>query len=241
MMTVPAYVPPSEWVTDRSTFVSDSIRNGGDGIVVARCANGIALLARQCGADLPKGMRSVSEIHDRLAFAAVGLFHEAEELRVAGIRFAALRAYAYGRLDVTGRSLASMYARIIGKTFARIDVKPYQVQVTVAELGLVPSEDRFYTIDFAGSVRAGTGPILMGATGENSLALPNNAPVSEVVRAAAHVLDVEPANLEVGLLDRHASTHRHFRRLDSATARSCSWASMLTTRAPQARARATTW
>ena len=201
MMTVPAYVPPSEWVTDRSTFVSDSIRNGGDGIVVARCANGIALLARQCGADLPKGMRSVSEIHDRLAFAAVGLFHEADELRVAGIRFADLRAYAYGRLDVTGRSLASMYARIIGKTFARIDVKPYQVQVTVAELGLVPSEDRFYTIDFDGSVRAGTGPILMGATGENSLDLPNNAPVSEVVRAAAHVLDVEPANLEVGLLN----------------------------------------
>ena len=107
MMTVPAYVPPSEWVTDRSTFVSDSIRNGGDGIVVARCANGIALLARQCGADLPKGMRSVSEIHDRLAFAAVGLFHEAEELRVAGIRFADLRAYAYGRLDVTGRSPVS--------------------------------------------------------------------------------------------------------------------------------------
>ena len=35
MMTVPAYVPPNEWVTDRSTFVSDSIRNGGDGIVVA--------------------------------------------------------------------------------------------------------------------------------------------------------------------------------------------------------------
>ena len=217
MMTVPAYVPPSEWVTDRSTFVSDSIRNGGDGIVVARCANGIALLARQCGADLPKGMRSVSEIHDRLAFAAVGLFHEADELRVAGIRFADLRAYAYGRLDVTGRSLARMYARIIGKTFARIDVKPYQVQVTVAELGLVPSEDRFYTIDFDGSVRAGTGPILMGATGENSLDLPNNAPVSEVVRAAAHVLDVEPANLEVGLLNRHASTRRHFRRLDAAT------------------------
>jgi len=94
MMTVPAYVPPSEWVTDRSTFVSDSIRTGGDGIGVARCADGIALLARQCGADLSKGMRSVSEIHDRLAFAAVGLFHEAEELRVAGIRFADLRAYA---------------------------------------------------------------------------------------------------------------------------------------------------
>ena len=82
---------------------------------------------------------------------------------------------------------------------------------------MVPSEDRFYTIDFDGSVRAGTGPILTGATDENSLDLPNNAPISEIVRAAGHVLDVEPANLEVGLLDRHASTHRHFRRLDAAT------------------------
>ena len=82
---------------------------------------------------------------------------------------------------------------------------------------MVPSEDRFYTIDFDGSVRAGTGPILTGATDENSLDLPNNAPISEIVRAAGHVLDVEPANLEVGLLDRHASTRRHFRRLDAAT------------------------
>ncbi|MES6871287.1 proteasome subunit alpha, partial [Cutibacterium acnes] len=95
MMTLPAYAPPSEWIADRSKFVSDSIRDGGDGVVVARCAEGIALVARQCNADLSKGMRSVSEIHDRLAFAAVGLFHEAEELRVAGIRFADLRAYAY--------------------------------------------------------------------------------------------------------------------------------------------------
>ncbi|MBD4449039.1 proteasome subunit alpha, partial [Xanthomonas citri pv. citri] len=47
--------------------------------------------------------------------------------------------------------------------------------------------------------------------------LPNNAPISEIVRAAGHVLGVEPANLEVGLLDRHASTRRHFRRLDAAT------------------------
>lgn len=222
-MTLPAYAPPSEWIADRSKFVSDSIRDGGDGVVVARCAEGIALVARQCSADLSKGMRSVSEIHDRLAFAAVGLFHEAEELRVAGIRFADLRAYAYDRLDVTGRSLASMYAQIIGKVFTRPDVKPYQVQVTVAELGLVPSEDRLYTIDFDGSVRAGTGPVLMGTTSYRSaelphLELPNGATISDVVRAAENVLDVEPPSLEVGLLDRHASTRRHFRRLDAATA-----------------------
>ncbi|WP_154563360.1 proteasome subunit alpha [Cutibacterium porci] len=214
---LPAYIPPSDWVADRSKFVSDFIRDGGDGVIVARCVEGIALVARQCGADLPKGMRSVYEIHDRLALAAVGLFHEAEELRVAGIRFADLRAYAYDRLDVTGRSLASMYARIIGKVFARPDVKPYQIQLTVAELGLVPSEDRFYTIDFDGAVRASTGPVVMGMVNESLLELPPSATVSDVIRAASTVLDVELGNLEVGLLDRHVSTRRHFRRLDAAT------------------------
>ena len=33
-MTIPAYVPPSQWVADRASFVSGSIRDGGDGIVV---------------------------------------------------------------------------------------------------------------------------------------------------------------------------------------------------------------
>ena len=162
-------------------------------------------------------MRSISEIHDRLAFAAVGIFHEAEDLRVAGIRFADLRAYAYDRLDVTGRSLASMYSRIIGKVFTRPEVKPYQVQVTVAELGLVPSEDRFYTIDFDGTVRVSTDPVLMGVASEYSFDLPDHASVSEVVRASVSVLEAEPESIEVGLLDRHASTRRHFRRLDAAT------------------------
>ena len=63
-MTIPSYVPPSQWVADRASFVSDSIRDGGDGVIVARCAEGIALVARQSGADLPRGMRSISEIHD---------------------------------------------------------------------------------------------------------------------------------------------------------------------------------
>ena len=216
-MTFPGYVPPSEWKADRSKFVSESIRDGDDAVVVARCAEGIALVARQHGADLPKGMRSVAEIHDRLAFAAVGPFHEAEGLRVAGIRYADLHAYAYDRLDVTGRSLASMYSQIIGKVFSRPDIKPYEVQVAVAELGLVPSEDRLYTIDFDGSVCAGTGPVLLGATNERSLELPNDATISGVVRAAGPVLDAELTDLEVGLLDRHASTRRHFRRLDATT------------------------
>ncbi|MDO4412007.1 proteasome subunit alpha [Cutibacterium sp.] len=216
-MTVPAYVPLSQWVADRASFVSDSIRDGGDGVVLARCAHGIVLVARQSGAHLPKAMRSISEIHDRLAFAAVGLFHEVEDLRVAGIRFADLRAFAYDRLDVTGSSLASMYSRTIGKVFALPEVKPYQVQVAVAELGLVPSEDRFYTIDYDGSVRVSTDPVVMGVASECCVDLSDDATITEVIRIAGSILDTEPVNLEVGLLDRHASTRRHFRRLDAVT------------------------
>ncbi|WCC80890.1 proteasome subunit alpha [Cutibacterium equinum] len=215
-MTLPAYVPVSQWVADRASFVSDSLRDSGDGVVVARCAEGIALVAHHSEADPPRAMRSISEIHDRLAFAGVGVFHETEDLRVAGIRFADLRAYAYDRLDVTGRSLASMYSRVIGTLFARPDVKPYQVQVTVAELGLVPSEDRFHTISFDGSVRVSVDPVVMGVAPGRCVNLPDHPTLSQVVRASASTLDTDPANLEVGLLDRHVSTRRHFRRLDAA-------------------------
>lgn len=44
MMMVLVYVLLSEWVIDCFMFVLDFICNGGDGIVVVWCVNGIVLL-----------------------------------------------------------------------------------------------------------------------------------------------------------------------------------------------------
>ena len=51
-----------------------------------------------------KALHKVSEIYDRIGFAAVGRYNEFENLRAAGVRMADLRGYSYDRRDVTRSS-----------------------------------------------------------------------------------------------------------------------------------------
>ncbi len=79
-------------------------------------------------------LHKVSEIYDRIGFAAVGKYNEFENLRVAGIRLADLRGYSYDRRDVTARALANAYAQTLGAIFTE-QQKPYEVELCVAEVG----------------------------------------------------------------------------------------------------------
>ena len=64
-------------------------------------------------------LHKVSEIYDRIGFAAVGRYNEFENLRNAGIRMADVRGYSYDRRDVTGRMLANFYAQVLGTHLRR--------------------------------------------------------------------------------------------------------------------------
>src|SRR5438093_9166257 len=79
-------------------------------------------------------IKKVSEIYDRIAFAGVGKYDEYEQLRIAGIRQADLKGYAYSREDVTARSLANQYSQLLGTIFTE-HFKPYEVEILVAEVG----------------------------------------------------------------------------------------------------------
>src|SRR5206468_1306894 len=70
--------------------------------VVLTYADGVLFVAENTSSTL----RKVSEIYDRIGFAAVGRYSEFEALRVAGVRHADLRGYQYDRRDVNARSLA---------------------------------------------------------------------------------------------------------------------------------------
>ena len=48
-------------------------------------------------------LHKISEIYDRIAFAAVGRYNEYETLRKAGITYADLTGYQFDRNDVTAR------------------------------------------------------------------------------------------------------------------------------------------
>ena len=99
-----------------------------------------------------QALHKVSEIYDRIAFAAVGRYNEFENLRIAGVRLADMRGYSYDRRDVTGRGLANAYAQTLGTIFSSGGEKPYEVELFVAEIGDAPADDQIYRLTYDGQV-----------------------------------------------------------------------------------------
>jgi hypothetical protein len=62
-------------------------------------------------------------------------YNEFENLRVAGVRLADMRGYAYDRRDVTGRGLANAYAQTLGTIFSEAGRSPTRSRLFVAEVG----------------------------------------------------------------------------------------------------------
>ena len=112
-MSTPFYVSPEQLMKDRADFARKGIARGRS-VVAIQYADGILFVSENPSQALHK----VSEIYDRIAFAAVGRYNEFENLRIAGVRLADMRGYAYDRRDVTGRGLANAYAQTLGTIFS---------------------------------------------------------------------------------------------------------------------------
>jgi proteasome alpha subunit len=186
-------------------------------------ANGIAFVAENPS----KALHKISEIYDRIAFAAVGKYNEFENLRVAGVRLADMRGYSYDRRDVTGRALANAYAQTLGSIFIEAQ-KPYEVEIVVAEVGESPAEDQIYRLTYDGSVADEQGFVAMGGQADAVTAsLRDNhrpeASLGDAVKAALAALQagvnsngdgrtLGAESLEVAVLDR-TRPRRLFKRL----------------------------
>ncbi len=144
---MPFYVAPEQQMKDRADFARKGIARGRS-VVVLHYADGILFVAE----NRSQALHKVSEIYDRIGFAAVGRYNEFENLRTAGIRYADLRGYSYDRTDVTGRGLANAYAQLLGTIFSAGGEKPYEVEIVVAELGATPDQDQIYRLTYDGSV-----------------------------------------------------------------------------------------
>ena len=96
-------------------------------------------------------LRKVSEIYDRIAFAGVGKYNEFDQLRVAGVRAADLKGFQYSRDDVYDRRLDNSYAQMLGTIFTH-EMKPMEVEILVAEVGLEPAGDQMFHILYDGTV-----------------------------------------------------------------------------------------
>src|SRR3712207_7341879 len=61
------------------------------------------------------------------------------------------RGPPYTRRDVTGRVIANAYAQTLGEVFTQ-QLKPFEVELCVAEVGDTPETDQLYRLTFDGSV-----------------------------------------------------------------------------------------
>ncbi|MBW3611020.1 MAG: proteasome subunit alpha [Actinobacteria bacterium] len=145
-MTMPFYVSPEQVMKDRADYARKGIARGRS-LVAATYADGILL----CAENPSSRLRKISEIYDRIAFAGVGKYNEFDQLRIAGIRAADLKGYAYSREDVDARSLANNYAQILGQVFTH-EMKPLEVEILVAEVGPTPADDRLFHLLYDGTV-----------------------------------------------------------------------------------------
>lgn len=219
-MSVPFYVSPEQIMRDKADFARKGIARGRS-VVVMQYGGGIVFVAENPSHALHK----ISELYDRIGFAAVGKYNEFESLRVAGVRLADMRGYSYDRSDVTGRSLANAYAQTLGTIFTET-AKPFEVEIVVAEVGNTPEDDQLYRLMFDGSVADEHGYVAMGGSVEplaNALAdaWREGMSLEECVRLAVRLLanhgdehprTLTPAQLEVAVLDR-ARPRRTFQRL----------------------------
>ena len=155
-MTMPLYASPEQLMRDRSEYARKGIARGRS-VTVLTYAGGVLFVAENHSTALHK----VSEIYDRIGFAAVGRYNEFENLRTAGIRIADVRGYSYDRRDVTGKWLANAYAQTMGAIFTE-QQKPYEVELCVAEVGPTADDDQLYRITYDGSISDEPRFVVMG-------------------------------------------------------------------------------
>jgi proteasome alpha subunit len=214
-MSMPYYVAPEQVMKDRAEYAQKGIARGRS-LVATTYDAGIAMVAENPSRSLHK----ISEIYDRIAFGGVGKYNEYDQLRVAGVRHADTKGYAYSREDVDARSLANLYAQYLGNVFTH-EMKPLEVEILVAELG--ESQNQLYHIAYEGTITDEDRFAVLGGDAETitervGAAWQADWDLATAVKAATGALagpdrTLAAGDLEVAILSR-GNGRRTFRRID---------------------------
>ncbi|GHC41876.1 proteasome subunit alpha [Streptomyces cinnamoneus] len=209
-------------MADRAEYARKGIARGRS-VVVLQYNDGVVFVAENPS----RALHKVSEIYDRIAFAAVGKYNEFENLRIGGVRYADLRGYTYDRDDVTARGLANVYAQTLGTIFSSAGEKPYEVELIVAEVGAAPEDDQIYRLPHDGSIVDEHGSVAVGGNADQISSYLDQRHRDGMTLAEALKLAVESLardtngsertltaeQLEVAVLDRKRPQQRKFKRL----------------------------
>jgi proteasome alpha subunit len=226
-VSFPYFISPEQAMRERSELARKGIARGKS-VVALAYSDGVLFVAENPSRSLQK----ISELYDRVGFAAAGKFNEFDNLRRGGIQFADTRGYAYDRRDVTGRQLANVYAQTLGSIFTE-QAKPYEVELCVAEVAhygeTKPPE--LYRITYDGSIADEPHFVVMGGTTEPIVtalkdSYAENADLRDALGIAVAALragsaeapngdqpSLDVGSLEVAILDANRP-RRAFRRIN---------------------------
>lgn len=227
-MSFPYFISPEQAMRERGELARKGIARGRS-VVALAYADGVLFVAENPSRSLQK----ISELYDRVGFAAAGRINEFENLRRGGIQFADTRGYAYDRRDVTARQLANVYAQTLGTIFTE-QAKPYEVELCVAGVAY-PGQRKapeLYRITYDGTLADEPNFMVMGGNTEpvtNALkeSYTENAELADALHIAVDALkqtdtgngneprQLDPATLEVAILDANRPK-RAFRRINRA-------------------------
>jgi proteasome alpha subunit len=213
---MPFYVSPEQVMKDRADYARKGIARGRS-LVAIEAAEGIVIVA----ANPSRTLFKISEIYDRIAYAGVGKYNEFEMLKIAGVRHADLKGYSYSREDVNARGLANAYAQTLGQVFTH-EMKPYEVEILVAQVGATSADDELFHILYDGTVMDEDRFTVLGGQAESiaealEARYQDGIGRDDAIKLGASVLGeadqpLPPDQLEVGFLQRDA-TARAFRRI----------------------------
>jgi proteasome alpha subunit len=216
---MPFYVAPEQFMKDKADFARKNIARGRP-LIATAYADGILI----CAENTSRTLHKVSEIYDRIAFAGVGRYNEFDQLRRSGVQYADIKGFQFSREDVDARSLANLYAQHIGNIFTH-EMKPLEVEILVAEVGLEMAGDQIFHILYDGSVVDEDRFSVLGGEAEAIMGRMAKAfqvgwTLSEALKAASTALGgpdkpLAVPDLEVAVLARSES-RRAFRRVEDA-------------------------
>jgi proteasome alpha subunit len=224
-VTMPLYASPEQLMRDRSEYARKGIARGRS-VVALKYSGGVLFVAENPSTTLHK----VSEIYHRIGFAAAGRYSEYESLRRGGIRHVDLWGYANDPRDVSARQLANVYAQTLGSIFTD-QLKPFEVEICVAEVGTTTEDDQLYRLTYDGSIVDEPHYLVMGGQTEPILntmkdSFEEGMALRDAVALAMRALSSAtsssngdngqtPSKVEVAVLER-SRPRRAFRRIEGA-------------------------
>ena len=173
-------------------------------------------------------LHKISEIYDRIAFAAVGRYNEFENLRKAGVRYADMTGYQYDRRTSPPAGWPTGTPRCSAPSSPRATSRS-RSSWWWPRWARRPTADQIYRITFDGSVAEEHGFVAMGGQADQVAAVLKDRYADghvagrgagrgdrRAVRAGQRRRSrLSAGQLEVGILDRDR-VHRTFRRLTSS-------------------------